>query len=53
MIEILLNKSYENNIKKQDNMKKEIFLLVQKANFLDNEVLKKFYTEFENEFNQI
>ena len=48
MIELL-----DKEIDIKDKLKKEIILIAKKANFLNNEILKEFYTKYENNFNKI
>ena len=48
MIELL-----DKEIDIKDKLKKETILIAKKANFLDNEILKDFYTKYENKFNKI
>ena len=48
MIELL-----DKEIDIKDKLKKETILIAKKANFLDNEILKDFYTKYENNFNKI
>ena len=48
MIELL-----DKEIDIKDKLKKKIILIAKKANFLNNEILKEFYTKYENNFNKI
>ena len=48
MIELL-----DKEIDIKDKLKKETILIAKKANFLDNEILKDFYTKYESNFNKI
>jgi len=48
MIELL-----DKEIDIKDKLKKETILIAKKANFLNNEILKEFYTKYENNFNKI